>query len=131
MALDRILPLKIESPTSGGTQEDAFPTDVNHNEDYADLRGIVFQDDSSDDELVYASRDASGNMTFTDIVTGTTYTLSQLAAASIPGHPFKVDSGESLTIPQNFQFDHLGRFPIDGRKIINGRFVLGIGAVNG
>ena len=80
MALDRIRPLKIESPASGGTQEDAFPTDADHNEDFADLRGIVFQDDTSDDELVYASRDASGNMIFTDIVTGTVYTLSQLAS---------------------------------------------------
>ena len=90
MALDRIRPLKIESPSSGGTQEDAFPTDVNHNEDYADLRGMVFQDDASDDELVGSSRDASGNLIFWDNVVEGIKTLSDVIAGAggltIAGH---------------------------------------------
>lgn len=77
MALDRVQPLKLESPESGGTETDDFPTSMDRNEDYVDCRGVVFQNDSSDDETVYSSRDVSGNMTFTDVVSGTK-TLAQL-----------------------------------------------------
>lgn len=46
------------------------------------------------------------------------------------GQIFSIANGESLTIPAGRQFDHLGRFIINGRKIINGRFTLGIGVNN-
>lgn len=79
--VDRIKPLKIESPDSGGTQTDEFPTSVNKNEDFLDCRGVTVQDDSSDDDLVRVSRDASGNMTFLDQA-NTIKTLTELVAGS-------------------------------------------------
>lgn len=79
--VDRIKPLKIESPDSGGTQTDDFPTSVNKNEDFLDCRGIAVQDDSSDDETVRVSRDASGNLTFLDQA-NTVKTLTELLAGS-------------------------------------------------
>jgi len=82
MALDRIRPLKLEDPATGGTELDQFPTEADPNEDYADLRGITFQDDSSNDEDVYLTRDASGNLVFTDKVVGAIKTLSDLVAGS-------------------------------------------------
>jgi len=62
MAIDRIHPLKLEDPTSGGTQTDQFPTSANKNEDYVDVRGISFQSTTSDDEAYYFSRDDSDNI---------------------------------------------------------------------
>ncbi len=47
---------------------------------------------------------------------------------SFVGHVFAIDTGKTLTIPTDIQFDHLGSFNVNGRKVINGRFVLGIGA---
>ena len=87
MALDRIRPLKLESPSTGGTQDDAFPTEADHHEDYADLRGIVFQDDASNDELVGCGRDASGNLIFWDDVVSTVKTLSDLLAGGTAFDP--------------------------------------------
>lgn len=129
--VDRVQAVKWESPGQGGTQEDMVPTEIDVNEDGLDARGLFIQDDSSSDKKVFISRDASGNMTFQDDVVPGIKTLADLLAAAIAGHPFKVDSGETLTITEDRQFDHLGRFPVDGRLVINGRFVLGIGALNG
>lgn len=77
--VDRVKPLKIEGPDSGGTQADEFPTSANKNEDFLDCRGISIQDDSSDDETTLLSRDASGNMTFEDSQAGS-YTLTELTS---------------------------------------------------
>ena len=63
--VDRIKPLKIESPDSGGTQTDDFPTSTNKNEDFLDCRGVTIQDDSSDDDAVRVSR-TGDDMTFQD-----------------------------------------------------------------
>jgi hypothetical protein len=75
--VDRIKPLKIESPDSGGTQTDDFPTSVDKNEDFLDCRGVTVQDDSSDDDLVRVSRDGD-DLTFLD-KNNTVKTLSELA----------------------------------------------------
>lgn len=64
--MDRVRPLKFESAETGGTEEDAFPTALDHNEDYVDVRGITIQNNSSNDETVYISRDASNNLVFKD-----------------------------------------------------------------
>jgi len=79
--VDRVKPLKLESPDSGGTETDDFPTSVNKNEDFLDCRGVTIQDDSSDDESVIVSRDASDNMTFQDGVVSGVKTLSDLSAS--------------------------------------------------
>lgn len=60
--MDRIHPLKMESSVSGGTQTDNYPTALNNNEDYIDVRGIVFQNDTSNTETVYINRDVSDNI---------------------------------------------------------------------
>jgi hypothetical protein len=90
MAKDRIRPLKLEDPATGGTELDQFPVEVNPNEDYPDVRGITFQDDSSNDEDVFTERDASGNLTFKDKMVGAVQTLSDLVAGTggltIEGH---------------------------------------------
>jgi hypothetical protein len=79
--MDRVRALKIEHPSSGGTEIDEEPNSLDINEDYLDARGVTLQDDSSDDEDVVLSRDSAGNMTFADQNT-TTKTLAELASGS-------------------------------------------------
>ena len=81
MPLDRVQPLKLEDPETGGTETDEFPTEVDYNEDYIDCRGITAQNDTSNDDAVVISRDASNNLTFKDGVTALK-TLAQLAAGT-------------------------------------------------
>jgi len=78
--VDRVNPLKIESPGSGGTETDDFPTASNPNEDYINGRGSTYQDDSSDDDLVRISRDGD-DLTFLD-KNNTEKTLSDLVAGT-------------------------------------------------
>jgi hypothetical protein len=47
MSIDKVRPLKIESPSEGGTQTDYLPTEVNPSEDYISAKGIVFSDNSN------------------------------------------------------------------------------------
>ena len=56
MARDKVHPLKMESPGSGGTQLDDFPSALNPNEDHVNARGIMLQNDSSADEAVGLER---------------------------------------------------------------------------
>lgn len=79
MALDRVRVLKIEKPATGGTETDVYPTDIRPSEDAVDARGYVLQNDTSDDQTVVISRDASDNMTFADGVVSGTKTLANLA----------------------------------------------------
>jgi hypothetical protein len=78
--VDRVQSIKWESPAHGGTEFDLTPSEIEVNEDFLDCRGITIQNDTSDDEAVRVSRDASGNMTFVDPVYGLTATLTELAA---------------------------------------------------
>ena len=80
--MDRVKPLKIESPSTGGTQTDIYPHDLNPQQDAVDARGFVIQNDTSDDETVVISRDASNNMTFKDGVVSGTKTLTEVLAGS-------------------------------------------------
>lgn len=76
--MDRVKPLKIEKISGGGSQDNLYPHDLDPNEDGVEARGIVIQNDSSNDETVAVSRDASNNMTFKDGVTSGTKTLTDL-----------------------------------------------------
>jgi hypothetical protein len=78
--VDRIHPLKIEGADTGGTQEDEFPTAANPNEDFVDARGSTYQNDTSDDDTVRVSRDASDNLTFQDGVVSGVKTLTDVLA---------------------------------------------------
>ena len=81
--MDRVKPLKIEGTGSGGSTNDDFPTSLNKNQDHVDARGLVIQNDSSDDELVGVSRDSSDNMTFHDDVVSGTKSLADLLAGGM------------------------------------------------
>lgn len=82
MARDRVRPLKLEDPATGGTQLDPFPSEADPTEDYLDTRGVTLQEGGSDDEQVYIERDASGNMVFEDPIVGAPYTLANLLAGA-------------------------------------------------
>lgn len=82
MAKDRVHPLKFESPDTGGTETDQFPTSADANEDFLDCRGVTFQSDSSNDENTYVSRDGAGNMIFYDGVVAAEKTLTELLTGS-------------------------------------------------
>lgn len=82
MPIDRVIPIKQETDTVGDSADavEWFNTPAQRNEDALDVRGVYVQNDSSNDGTVLITRDASNNMTFTDGVVGTTYTLTELAA---------------------------------------------------
>lgn len=77
------------------------------------------------------------NINLMDIAEGVEFDPSTSAAVPVSenvqdaivevasGHIFAIPINETLTIPVNKQFDHLGRFRVDGRKVIHGRFVHG------
>lgn len=83
--VDKVLPLKLEHPTSGGTETDEIPAEVEAGEDHIATRGVVYQAagvaNTALDELVQSYRDASGNLVFHDDVLAGSRTLSQLAAS--------------------------------------------------
>lgn len=79
---DRVQPLKYESPDTGGTQDNEYPTATDPNEDHIEARGFFVQDDSSEDENVHVTRDGSGNLTFKDVANSTPKTLTELLAGS-------------------------------------------------
>lgn len=91
MALDKVKPLKLESPDTGGTEEDQFPTSIDQHEDYVECRGLVLasNDYEVEDEKVVFSRDGD-DMTFQDGANPTPLTLSDLVAGAggltIEGH---------------------------------------------
>lgn len=78
--VDRVRPLKMEDPSTGGTQTDVWPTSVNIHQDYVDARGFTIQDDTSNDDEVRISRDGD-DMTFLD-KNNTVKTLSDLVSGT-------------------------------------------------
>ncbi len=43
--MDRVRPLKYESPSTGGTQTNEYPTELNPSEDYISAKGVSFGPD--------------------------------------------------------------------------------------
>ena len=78
--VDRVQPLKIESPDTGGTDVDSFPTGVNVHQDYLECAGVALQDVAHRDETTLVFRDdldmkfKDGNnpvpVTLTDLLAG-------------------------------------------------------------
>lgn len=97
---DRIRPLKLESPATGGTELDEFPTAVDPSEDHIDARGFFIQNDTSDDEDVHITRDASSpdNMMFQDEVVTTAVTLSQLLNGAPGAEPVGFPNRDDSTL---------------------------------
>jgi hypothetical protein len=77
MALDRVQPLKLEDPATGGDEIDAFPTSIDRNEDYIDSRGLAIQDPTSNDETTVVGR-LGNDMIFKDRNNPLYVTLTQL-----------------------------------------------------
>jgi len=125
LAKDRIRPMKLESPATGGTQDDAFPTEVNPNEDYPDVRGVTFQNDSSNDEVVYVERDASGNMVFADDVVSGEKTLNDLLTAGDDDDQVKVviEIGVTFTVKEDHQHIFYDELVVDGEYVVDGESV--------
>ena len=73
MARDLIKPLKIESPDSGGTQLDIFPTEANPTQDYVNAKGFAFE--SSQDVYIEKS---TNDMVFNDLNINLVSKLEQL-----------------------------------------------------
>lgn len=96
MALDRVQPLKLEDTSTGGDENDLFPTSVDRNEDYLDCRGLALQDATSNDETTVVGRGGS-DMIFKDINNPAFVTLTQLLAGSVARDNkfliFKTDGG--------------------------------------
>lgn len=122
---DRVQVTKVESTALGGKDDDisayGSPAPINPQEDAIETAGGYVQDASNRDENVGWEREGEDLKFFDQHVASTTLT------AFLGCHPFEVASGKVLKIPQNLQFDHLGRFTVGGRLVIDGRFVLGIG----
>jgi hypothetical protein len=62
MAVDKVKPLKIESPALGGTQTDPFPVETNPAQDYLAAKGLAL--DNTDTRLI--DTDTNGEASFRD-----------------------------------------------------------------
>jgi hypothetical protein len=89
---DRVRVFKLESPASGGTQDDGgFQALANPNQDAISILGIFFQKpkdsgDIEEDELVYMTRNTTGKMVFRDEGTGAEYLLEDLVSSGWRKH---------------------------------------------
>lgn len=82
---DAVLPIKWESPMSGGTELDTVPTEIDPWEDRIASRGLWLQRPSPDSTIrkeAGCSQDGAGRMTFADIENETPVTLSDLVAGA-------------------------------------------------
>lgn len=89
MALDRVQPLKIESPDTGGDSTDQFPTELDPQEDHIEAAGLVLNDATHRDETTRVWRDGA-TMRLSDGQNPDGPTLSDLRAGSgslpVPTH---------------------------------------------
>lgn len=88
--MDRVQAIKWESPAHGGTQTDQTPTELDVHEDHLECRGVVIQDDTSDDEDVGVTRDASGNLMFRDKVVSGEKSLADVMSGGTAFDPGKL-----------------------------------------
>jgi len=78
--MDRVQPIKIESPALGGTQEDLEYLPVEPQEDAIEAAGVYLQDAENRDEKTLLTR-SGDDMTFKD-GNNSTVTLTQLATGA-------------------------------------------------
>lgn len=74
---DKIKPLKIESPSNGGTQTDYLPTESNPSQDYVSAKGIAFE--HNDNRTI--DLDGSGNIQFKDVIETVAISVRKLRTA--------------------------------------------------
>jgi hypothetical protein len=77
VAIDKVRPLKLEDPASGGDETDDFPTSLDPSEDNVQCNGIVLEDASHSDENVRVWRDGD-DLKFKDTNNPADHTLTQL-----------------------------------------------------
>lgn len=99
MTIDRVQPLKLEDPATGGTDTDLFPETAKRNEDYLDTRGVAIQDDTSNDETTVLSR-SGDDMTFKDGNHPSPVTLTNLLESASGG----ITEAEHAAIKQLIHF---------------------------
>lgn len=76
MSIEVCRPLKIENPASGGVTTDMYPTETNPNADYLNCLGVAFGS-----ALVASITESSNIMNFSDAITTSPITLTQLYTA--------------------------------------------------
>lgn len=103
MAFDRVRPLKLESSVRG-TETDEFPTELDPSEDYIEVRGIVFQSDTSDDEVAYINR-STNELVFKDTNLSAERTLQWLrtvqnlySGAALEGQTVQTDGAGGIQL---------------------------------
>jgi hypothetical protein len=79
VAIDKVRPLKLEDPASGGDETDLFPTSLDPSEDNVMCNGIVLEDATHSDENVRVWRDGN-DLKFKDTNNPTDNTLTDLLA---------------------------------------------------
>ncbi len=82
MAIDKVRPLKLEDPASGGTETDEFPTPIDPREDHIQTAGLVFEDATHSDEVVRIWRDGT-SLLFSDGSTAVPVGLSDLSGGGV------------------------------------------------
>lgn len=107
MAIDRVHPLKLEDPTTGGDQIDQFPTELNPLEDHIECAGLVLDDALNRDESVRIYRDGD-DMTFIDINNPTPSTLSDLLLGGMTEEQHQLLPSSNHWIDQN-SYDEITR----------------------
>jgi hypothetical protein len=98
--MDRVKPLKLESPDTGGVENDEFPTSMDPTEDFVECAGIVIDDATHVDESTVIAR-SNKDMIFKDGFNPAFVTLTQLlegvAARDNRYLIFKIDGGTVYT----------------------------------
>jgi hypothetical protein len=107
MAIDRVHPLKLEDPTTGGDQIDQFPTELNPLEDHIECAGLVLDDASNRDEAVRIYRDGD-DMRFMDAIISTPCTLSDLLAGGMTEEQHRLLPSSNHWIDQD-SYDEITR----------------------
>lgn len=107
MAIDRVHPLKLEDPATGGDQTDQFPTELNPLEDHIECAGLVLDDLSNRDEAVRIYRDGD-DMKFMDVNNPTPSTLSDLLVGGVTEEQHRLLPSSNHWIDQD-SYDEITR----------------------
>lgn len=112
---DRVIPIKIERITLGGSQDNIRYSAANVNEDGLAARALFVQKDSGSDSLVGITRDASGNnLQLFDSLSGQ-LNLSDLAVGQLKAI---VEDFESATFPPSTQWTSPGDLQVGGASTV-------------
>lgn len=107
MAIDRVHPLKLEDPTTGGDDTDQFPTELDPQEDHIECAGIVLDDLDNRDEAVRVYREGD-DMRFQDVSNSTPVTLSDLLSGGMTEEQHRLLPSSTHWIDQN-SYDEVNR----------------------